>query len=294
MRGLLLYLTNNGSLFLFLLLEAVCFYTMVRFNDTQQRVWLTTSNAFAGYFNKKADDVYDYFGMGNQMAALQRENKMLRQQLQYMAYLQGDSLLRDTALNGNFSELQQATSGKDTLYHHFTYIPVEVIDNSIRSLDNTLTLNRGRRDGIEPDMGVVNGDGVVGIVRQVSEHYSTVMSLLHRQTRISASIKRTGAFGVLRWHGDEFDSERIRLEDIPQHEIVNVGDTVVTTGYPLSNIFPKGVFIGLVEKAQKDKVGNFYTIDVKLNIRMSRVQHAYVVSLNRRQELLQLESQPLK
>ncbi|MFN7117834.1 MAG: rod shape-determining protein MreC [Saprospiraceae bacterium] len=292
MRGLLLFLANNSSTFLFFFLEAVCFYLIVRFNDGQQRIYLSTANAFSGYLNKKSDDIYNYFSLDDQMEVLQRENALLRQKLQRMARAQGDSLLADTALSGTFAFFPTDSTGKDSLREDYTFIPAEVIDNSISNNDNTLTLNRGRKDGIEPHMGVINGDGVVGIVREVSDHYSMVMSILHRQTRISAAVKGTTAFGVLRWHGG--DPRKMQLEDIPKHEIVEAGDTVVTTGYPLSHIFPKGIFIGVVDKAYVKQGENFYTVDVNLNISMGRTQHAYIVSLNHRKELLELQAQKPK
>lgn len=265
---------------------------IVRFNDNQQRVYLSTANAFTGYLNKKTDDIHNYLSLGDQIGALQRENALLRQQLQRMARAQGDSLLADTALNGAFTTLPLKTTPQDTLRNDFTFIPAGIIDNSITEFDNTLTLDKGKQDGVEPHMGVISGDGVVGIVRQVSDHYSTVMSLLHRQTRISAAIKGTSAFGVLRWHGG--DTKRMQLEDIPQHETVETGDTVVTTGYPLSNIFPKDIIIGVVDSAYLKPGENFYTVDVHLNISLSHLQHAYVVSLNHQKELLDLQQKKLK
>ena len=292
MRGLLLFLTNNSSTFLFFVLEAVCFYVIVRFNDNQERVWQSTSTAVIGSFNKKADDIHYFFSLSRQMDRLQEENKNLRQEIQRMARMQGDSLLEDTIVSGDFHQPFKYTNDKDSMRADFTFIPVGVVDNSITAFDNTLILDRGSLDGVEPNMGVINADGIVGIVRQVSEHYSTVMSLLHRQTRVSAAIKGKGAFGVLRWYPP--DTRRMQLEDVPQHEIVERGDSVFTTGYPLSNIFPKGIFIGTVEKAYIKEGENFYTIDVKLHINLSQAHRAYVVSLNHQKELLDLKQQILR
>lgn len=292
MRGLLLFLANNSSTFLFFFLEAICFYVIVRFNDSQERVWQNTATVVTGYFHKKVDDIDNYFSLDDQIIALQQENAFLRKKLQTMARIQGDSILSDTALSGVFAYLPKDTTNKDTLRDEFTFIPVGIIDNSVAGSDNVLILNRGKLDGIEPHMGVISGDGVVGIVREISNHYSTVMSLLHRQTRVSASIQGSGAFGVLRWY--PHNTKHMKLEGVPQHETVVKGDTVVTTGYPLSNIFPKGLVIGTVENAYIERGENFYTIDVKLKINLSRIQHAYVVSLNHRNELLELQQQMSK
>lgn len=286
MRGLLQYLANNSSTFLFLVLEAVCFYLIVRFNDDQQRIFFTTANSFTGYVQREADDIFKYFSLGDQINDLRNENKALRKKMQEYASILGDSLLRDTVINGDFSEFFRDSALLDSVKRgRFTFLPAHVIDNSVSIADNILTLDKGSEDGVEPHMGVITTDGVVGIVRQVSARYCTVLSLLHRQTRISAAIQRNGYFGTLKWGG--VDPNKMELEAIPKHAEVKNGDIIVTSGY--SNIFPRGMLIGKVDRWNLKQGANFFEITVALNNDLGRVQNVYIVAFDDREDFKNLQ-----
>jgi rod shape-determining protein MreC len=286
MRGLLQYLANNSSTFIFFMLEAVCFYLIVRFNDSQRNIFFTTTNSFTGYLLKETDDLTHYFSLKTENEALQAENSELRKWVQKYARMYGDSLLYDTVRTGDLSQLFRDSSLQDSVMRgRFTFIPAHVIDNSISVSDNVLTLDRGSADGVETHMGVITGDGVVGIVRQVSEHYCTVLSLLHRQTRISASIRRNGYFGTLKWGGT--DPNVMQLDAIPKHAEVKIRDTIETSGY--SNIFPKGILIGKVEKWDLEEGKNFFDITVALNNDLGKVQSVYIVAFDDRKDFQKLQ-----
>lgn len=286
MRGLLQYLANNSSTFLFFLLEAVCFYLIVRFNDSQRNIFFTTTNSFTGYLLKETDDLTHYLSLETQNEDLQRENSKLREWVQKYARMYSDSLLYDTIRTADLLQLFRDSSLKDSVIRgRFTFIPAHVIDNSVSAADNMLTLDRGSADGVEPHMGVITSDGVVGIVRQVSKHYCTVLSLLHRQTRISAAIKRNGYFGTLKWGSK--DPTEMQLDAIPKHAEVQVMDTIETSGY--SNIFPKGILIGTVKTRGIKEGANFFDITVKLNNDLGRVQNVYVVAFDDRKDFKKLQ-----
>lgn len=285
MRGFLQFLFQNGSTFLFLLLEALCFYMVVRFNDSQREVYLSTASIYAGSINKTIDNATNYLWLKSDVDELMRENALLRQQLYQMAISRGDSLLGDSLSREDVAAFLRDTLPADSLRNSFVFVPANIINNSIVAQDNTLTIDRGRRDGVASGMGVISNNGLVGIVMKVSERYATVMSLLHRQTRISASIRRTGYFGVLRWGGES--SRYMYLEAIPRHEKVYPGDTIQTSGY--SNIFPSGIMVGLVHKIDTLPGDNYYNIQVELSTSMAKLQKAYVVKSATRDEVRQLE-----
>lgn len=288
MRGLLQFLSNNGSILLFLLLEGISFFMIIRFNDKQQRIATSSANAFIGYTYKKSDDIANYFSLDNQMDDLMEENANLRSQLLQLAkYIENDSLIKDSITVENLGIFLRDTLQVDTVKNTFQFIPANVINNSIVAEDNMLTLDRGKLDEVQPDLGVIGSNGVVGIVRNVSNNYATVMSILHRETRISASIKNKDFFGTLQWQGDNV--QYMNLNAIPKHEEIAVNDTVQTSGY--SNIFPRGILIGTVEKIDLPPGDNFYTVRVKLSSNMSKLQKAYVVKYKNQAELRALKQQ---
>ena len=222
MRNLLEFLARFGSFFLFLLLEALSLFLIIRFDDDKNHIFLSSANAAAGYLLKKYDAAADYFDIPRQMALLQQENLELRSQLANAYYnpkfeldttlittRRPDSVyLKATALDS----LKQ----QDTLVTQvFSYIPANVISNSINLRNNTLTIDKGAIQGISTRMGVIGPDGIVGIVRNVSDHYASVISLLHSDIQISAAIQNKGYFGTLEWN--EPDPRFMSLGAIPKH-----------------------------------------------------------------------------
>ncbi len=294
MRNLLEFLARFGSFFLFLLLEALCFFLIVRFDDDKNRIFLSSANAVAGFALKKSDAVADYFRMPQQMAQLQLENAGLRAQLPNSFY--DEQYEQDTVSiqvrkpDSIYSQAlrRDSLSLRDTLISQvYAYIPANVISNSINLRNNMLTIDRGSDQGVAPRMGVIGPQGVVGIVRHVSRHYAAVLSVLHSDMGISASIKHKGYFGSLVWR--DSDPNRMRLEAVPKHADIAAGDTVVTSGF--SGIFPAGIFIGKVISVTQAPGDNFHDIRVEPAADMSRIGHVYVVQNKWLGELEHLQKQ---
>jgi rod shape-determining protein MreC len=176
---------------------------------------------------------------------------------------------------------------KDTLRkQQYTYITARVINNSVNRRNNYLTLDKGSLQGIEKDMGVISSSGVVGIVKDVSKHYCTVMSVLHKNTRISARFNHNNYFGSPVWDGN--DSREATLLDIAKHVKFSVGDTLVTTVF--SSIFPEGVMVGVVKESNIKKGDNFYKITVNLSANFLNLSHVYIVNNLLKKEQQELEA----
>jgi rod shape-determining protein MreC len=261
MRQLLQLFLRFGGLFLFLLLEGLCFYLIVNFNQRQKQIYLSSASDLVGGFYERYENTIDYLNLKDQIKNLMEENARLRRQLPNASYI-----------NNEETDTIQIIK-EDTLIQRYEYIPAKVINNSIISTNNLLTLNKGREEGVEPHMGVIGREGIVGIIRNVGDHYSSVMSILHSQTRISAAIRPSGYFGSLVWKTSR-NPQFMQLEAIPKHAKIEVGDTVQTSGY---SIFPEGIIIGLVEERTIEPGNNFYNIKVKLTNDLAKIKHTYIV-----------------
>jgi rod shape-determining protein MreC len=175
----------------------------------------------------------------------------------------------------------------DTLNkRQYTYRSAKVINNSTNKYFNFITLNKGSLNGIRKEMGVISSKGVVGIVKDVSDHYTSVISILNTRLHISAKLKESGFFGSLNWDGKDY--RYAWLNEIPIHAPVKVGDLVVTSGY--SSIFPEGILIGTVEEVEKDKGESFFRIKVRLSVDFKDLSYVEVISNNMRDEQFNLES----
>ena len=205
-----------------------------------------------------------------------------------------DSLARENAElkmrlpNSMFSSLVEQSSFVDsTLELQFQYISADIVNNSVNKSYNYITINTGTKQGVHPNMGVVNatGKGLLGVVKACSKHYALVASLLNKDIRISARIKRTNYFGMLQWNGE--DISKMNLESIPKHADITKGDTVVTSGY--SSIFPQNLIIGKVDTFYKPPGSNFYSIQISLFNDISKIQYVNVINNLLRDEQTNLE-----
>lgn len=268
MRDFFDKIPRYSGFFIFILLEAICFILIVRYNSSQREIFLYSSSLFSGFMNKNYADATAYIGLTERVDSLKNENRALKKQIanfrERIVLAQTDSI--------------PARFDSTALYD---VIPAKIISNSVSLNHNYLTLDVGRKDKVEALNGVISANGVVGIVKNVSNHYARVMSLLHRQSRISAAIKKNGFFGTLVWRGD--NPKIMILEDVPKHATVTVGDTIVTSGY--SAIFPPGLMIGKVLNHKLAAGSNSHTITVELQEDLSRLKDVYVVKNLRKREL---------
>jgi rod shape-determining protein MreC len=178
----------------------------------------------------------------------------------------------------------------DSIAGRYHYTAARVVNSSVIRLSNYLTIDRGARDGIRPDMGVVSTQGIVGIVSTVSEHFSVVIPLLNPKSRISCKLKNGDYYGSLSWDGR--DAQYANLEELPNHVEFQKGDTVVTSGF--SAIFPPGIQAGTVVEMDNARNHNFYSLRVKLATDFQRLKSVRVIRNDFQQEQLAAEQEARK
>jgi rod shape-determining protein MreC len=178
----------------------------------------------------------------------------------------------------------------DTIYNQrYFYTPARIVNNSVNKKHNFITLNKGKKQGIRPEMAVVSNGNIVGVVNGVSENFATVISLLNIDFRISAKVKKNGYFGSLSWDGKDYQTAV--LNEIPLHADIQVGDTIVTSGF--SSIYPEGILIGSIEHFEEIS-GSFYTIYVRLSTDFKRLSYVNIIGNLTQTEKLEIEQQAIK
>ena len=282
MGNLLQLFVRFGGFVTFVLVEAFCFFVIVQHNDRQDAIFTHSWGILAGNVLEERQEWTDYFGLSERVDSLMKENAALQSQLAntrtfQMPYRDTQFLvLRDTL---------RKVDGSDSVVHKtsrplYEFIAAKVVGNSITSANNWLMINRGTEDQVKPGMAIVSGAGVVGIARHVSRRFTSVMSVLHGQSRISAALKlKNGDLpaGSVVWEGG--DPALVTLRFIPKHffEFVEIGTPVITSG--LSGIFPKALPVGTVyDKPTTDPENPYFlNIKVRLSQDMSSVQDVFVV-----------------
>jgi len=280
MRNLLDFLIKYNYWFLFILLEAVCMILLFRFNHYQQGVFFTSANVVTGKVYELSGGVTSYFHLKSTNEALLDRNLALEQQLTQL----------EKALKQYHSDSLEIVSIKNTPLSDYEIFKANVINNSLTYADNYITLDKGENDGIRPEMGVVDANGVVGIVYMTSAHYAVVISLLNSKSNISCKISGSDYFGYLKW--EHSDSRYAYLKDLPRHAAFNLGDTVVTSGY--STVFPAGVMVGTVDDMSDSHDGLSYLLKVKLATDFGKVNTVRILSRSGQQEQHELEKKATK
>lgn len=276
MRNLLNFLAKYNHWLLFALLETLSFVMLFQFNSYQGSVWFTSANWVAGKIYEIDSSIEAFFSLTKINQNLTQKNFYLERQVNQLARLYGeatgDSTVLDRLALGNLEQ--------------YKLVPAKVVSNSVNRPDNLITIDKGRADGIEVDMGVTSGNGVVGVVYLVSEHYSIVMPLLNVNSRISCSIRKRGYFGYSKWNGG--DASFASVEDIPRHAHFKRGDWVETSGY--SSIFPPGIIVGKIVEVYNSSDGLSYRLKVHLSTDFGNLRDVCVItdkSFAERQQLLE-------
>jgi len=262
MGKLLQLLLRNGGFVTFLMVELGCFAIIVNFNTRQGEIWANTTGIFGGRALEKRQMASDYFSLYEKTDSLARIVDSLQARLSNARIMQVS--IRDTFFQVNFDSLSRTDSvRRKTIRPQYEFVTARVIKNSIAGANNWLIINRGSVDGIQPDMAVVSPVGIVGIVRHVGVNYSLVMSVLHRQAKISVALpNQKNAFGSLTWEGG--DPSEMTLRYIPKHFVVNNDEPVVTSGYSL--MFPQGHPVGKVKGTPQTDPENPYFLEIKVGL----------------------------
>ena len=276
MRNLFDFFAKYNNWLLFVLLEVVSFVMLFRFNSYQGSVWLTSANYVTGKIFEIDSAIEAFFSLTKVNQELTLKNFYLERQVNQLSRLYGRAT-GDTLVKEHLSR---------TNVEQYKLVPAKVVSNSVDMMNNLITIDKGRADGIVVDMGVTSGKGVVGVVLLVSDHYSIVMPLLNSKSRVSCSIRGRGYFGYTRWNGKM--PNYINVEDIPRHAHFKRGDWVETSGY--SSIFPPGIVVGKIIEVYNSPDGLSYRLKVHLSTDFANLRDVCVITdktFAERQQLLQ-------
>jgi rod shape-determining protein MreC len=263
-KNLIAFLAKYHHWLLFVLLEVVSAVLLFSYNSYQGSVWFSSANYVTGRVYEADAAVRSYFSLAPLNEQLSLRNFHLERQVTQLRRLYGEAT-DTTALEREEKEFLS----------RYELIPAKVVSNSVNRVDNLITIDRGSADGVERDMGVACGTGIVGVVYMVSAHYAVVIPVLNSSaSRISCNIRGRGYFGYLHWYGG--DPTVAFLEDVPRHARFKRGDWVETSGY--SAIFPPGVMVGRIETIFNSPDGLSYRLKVRLTTDFSRLRDVLVIA----------------
>jgi rod shape-determining protein MreC len=273
MRNLFYFLAKFGNFILFLLMEVYCIYLIVNYNQAQKSIYINSSNVLSGYLYKRKESVEKFYSLAETADSLAAQNARLMTEVQKW--------------KATLTQSDTVYSGHDSLT--FQYQSAKILKNSIAAKNNILLIDKGTKHGLERGMGVISAHGIVGIISNTSANYATVISMLHSHSKISVAIKNKDYFGTLQWPGE--NPLLHSIDDIPKHAEIQLGDTLITSGYSL--IFPPNLPIGIVSDKNINGGSNFYQLQIKLFEDLSKIKYTYVVENKAAEEIDALLKNPL-
>ncbi|MGB3344014.1 MAG: rod shape-determining protein MreC [Aequorivita sp.] len=268
MQQIIHFFIRNKNLILFAVLFVISILLTIQTHNYHNYKFTSSANRVIGGIYQFKNNLTDYFSLGNENRKLLDENLQLRQKLERF---------RDLAPIPDLDSL--------VIPSKFEYRSATVINNNYSKSKNQLTLDKGKKDNLKIDMGVISAHGLVGIVSGVSKNYATVQSILNTKSKINAKLKKSSHFGTLIWNTE--DPNVVQLIDIPRIAKIEKGDTITTGGR--STIFPEGVLIGTVKDFRPDKDDNYYYVNVDLFNDMTSLQYVYLIENKEAEEIKILE-----
>jgi rod shape-determining protein MreC len=275
MRNIFLFIRRYLNFLFFLVLQIFALSMLFRYNKFHEAAFASVAKEWTGGIYDRANSVEYYFHLKKTNDSLVRENARLRNMLA------SNFESADTAVRQVIDTIPNDTLGRTRKY---LWREARVSNNSTSTQNNYITIHRGENQGVRKDMGVISSSGIVGTVVNASANYATVMSLLHRQSRMRASLKKSGETGTVQWDGNS--PTYLTLIDIPKSAKIAKGDSVVTS---YSDRFPPGLLVGTVQDVIEDKASNFYTLRLRPGTNFFSLQYVYVIENLQREEQKQLE-----
>ena len=280
MRRLLEFLVGKRHWFLFILLEIVAITMVYRNNRYQRNIMFSSANVVTGQIASLSASVTSYMNLREINKELLERNGRLELRLLDLQD-QLEAMMADTVQVDVFAD--------DSTYQYvdYSFVVANVVNNSVSALSNYITVDKGRLDGVAPDMGVVSERGVAGIVNTVSDHFSVIIPLLNPKFKLSCKVLGSSYFGSLSWSGR--DVAYANLDELPRHVEFQKGDTIVTSGY--SAVFPAGIIVGTVADFEKQRDDNFYSLQVKLATDFPSLQTVRILKNFRQEEQRAIEEE---
>jgi len=269
MQQILFFFIRNKNFLLFFLLFSISVVLTIQSHSYHRNKFITSSNYITGSIYSIKNNITSYFNLRNENNLLEEENARLHKHLEAYKNLTFTNHIDTNSLNFK--------------YH---FVTAKAINNSFSKTKNKLTLNKGYKDGLDIDMGVITSNGIVGIIDNVSKKYATAQSILNTNSQINAKLKHSKHFGTLVWNTE--DPNIVQLIDIPRLAPVKIGDTIITGGK--STIFPEGILIGSVLDFSETEDKNSLLLNIHLFNDMTNIEHVFIINNADTTEIKNLEN----
>ena len=259
MRNLLNFIWRNQFVILFLCFQSICFLLLFQYNSFHKAHVLNLTAEVSGSTFSMLNNTTEYLKLKEVNEQLLKENGFYKSR---------------NKVDGYYSLTPHVKYFNDSIHHkQYNYIGAKIINNTVSKRNNYITINRGSADGIKPEMGLITKNGIIGVIKDVSEHFAVALSVLHGKTTVGVKLKNDDYFGLMSWDGKNY--QNTQLSDIPNHVNVQIGDTAVSRGH--STLYPANIPVGIITGINQEEGEIFYSIEMKLLEDLKQTSYCYAV-----------------
>ncbi len=276
MRNVFLFIRRYFNFLLFLVLQILALSFLFRYNKFHEAAFSGVAGEWIGKINERYNNIEYYFKLKKTNEALASENVYLRSLLK-QNYESPDTTSKIVVDSIRVDSLLK--------FIKYRYYDARVVGSFVSTQTNYLSIHRGSKQGIKKDMGVIGPLGIVGRVVSASDNFAVVMSVLSKQFKVKAKLKKSGENGTIEWDG--VNPVYILMKDIPKSAGILKGDTVLTS--ELSSIYPPDIMVGTIVGIVNDQSSNFFTLKLKAATNFLNVQYVYVIDDMQKEERAKLE-----
>ncbi len=273
MQQIIYFIKKFRYFLLFIMLEILAIFFTIQHHSFHKSKFVNSANTISGSVYNQINSINEFFHLKTENQLLIEENTHLK------------NLLERKEIKYNEDSYTVIDTSK--YFQKYEYSVAKVINNNFTKRNNFLTINKGTKYGLVPDLGIINSNGIIGVIKNVSSNYATVLSILNNNSKINIRLKDSNHFGTLFWDGK--DHNILQITDIPRQAIIKVGDTIFSGGK--SAIFPEGINVGVI-KDFKFENNQYMEINVTLFNDMSSLGYVQVVKNLQKKEQLNLEQTP--
>ena len=237
--------------FVYIFLTILCFVLVVlsfKYSDSFVGVKTTLGNIITP-MQKGINSVGKYFSdkldFMESKEKLMAENEELKKKIDELSY-DNKILAGENSNLENYRELYKL----DKKYPDYPKVAATVVSRDGNNWFHVFTIDKGTAEGVDVDMNVIAGNGLVGIVSEAGEHYAKVRAIIDDKSNVSAMFEKTGETCMVKGNMESIFNGYIDVEMISNSADVKDGDEVVTSH--VSDKFLQGLSVGYIKDIKED------------------------------------------
>ena len=277
MRNIFLFIRRYFNFLVFVILQVICISLIVQYSKYHHAMFGNSANKITGKVNTQYDNIEYYFRLKKTNDSLVKANERLYNMLAQNYEIPDSMATRQVIDSIRVDSVLQ--------FRKYTYMESKVVANSVTAQNNYVVLHSPSVAKMRTGMGVVDpGNAVIGVITEVSGNYAVVMSLLHKDSKISGKLFKTGETGTVTWDGK--NPSLVTLSGISKGVKVAKGDSVITSGF--SAIYPRGLLLGRIDEIYQEPGTSNFRIVLRTGANFHSLEYAYAIDNSQQQEINKL------